>query len=192
MATVTFDGVNKLMIVQTAPVGGVVTLDVQRDLYSAWKNWLADNIENAKYLPAFTPIGGDDIGGGEAVGLTFLVKNGWRIRPYELSHTLKVTGNIIGEGGAEIVAPTIGGYTVSTQIRWASLAQAIDTADSSGLLASIYKILANKQILDPTTGKLTVFDDDSATTYLQADVYEDANGTQKYRGGGAERREKLT
>ena len=58
-------------------------------------------------------------------------------------------------------------------------------------LALALKLLRNKQITNPATGKLTVYDDDGTTVLLQGDLFEDSAGTQAYRGQGAERRERL-
>jgi len=69
--------------------------------------------------------------------------------------------------------------------------------NSAGLINSpeltlIRKFLINKMITDPVAGTLTIYDDDSTTTLVQGDLFEDAAGVQPYRGQGAERREKLT
>jgi len=53
------------------------------------------------------------------------------------------------------------------------------------------KILRNKTVTDPSTGIMTVYDDDGVTPILTAQLYEDADGTQTYRGKGGERRERL-
>lgn len=69
------------------------------------------------------------------------------------------------------------------------------TPSESGQLAkveTVEKLLRNKQITDPTTGRMVVYDDDGVTVLVQGDLFEDAAGTQRYRGQGAERRERLT
>lgn len=53
------------------------------------------------------------------------------------------------------------------------------------------KILANKLITDPDTGILTIYDDDGSVL-LTAQIFEDAQGVQPYRGSGAELRNKLS
>lgn len=58
-------------------------------------------------------------------------------------------------------------------------------------LALIEKVLRNKTVTDPTTGVMTVYEDDGVTPYLTADLYENAAGSQDYRGQGAERRDRL-
>lgn len=65
MADVTFDGVSRIISVNT----GVTVLDAQT-LYSWWKQW-ASTGDNSKYLQAFRPVGGDDIGGGSQAPMYF-------------------------------------------------------------------------------------------------------------------------
>ena len=110
MAKVTFDGTNKLIVVDA----GITALDVRVDLYSDWKEWAVLST-NLKYLPAFRTIGGDPVG-SKNFGRAFFLSNGWKIRPQEANHELVVTGNLFldaGESGGLFV-PTLGGYTVST------------------------------------------------------------------------------
>lgn len=52
------------------------------------------------------------------------------------------------------------------------------------------KLLRNKYITDPGTGVATLYDDDGSVLYT-GNLFEDAAGTQAYRGQGAERRERL-
>lgn len=55
----------------------------------------------------------------------------------------------------------------------------------------IQKLLRNKFVTDPVTGMATIYDDNGAVLY-QGLLYEDAGGTQLYRGQGAQRRERMT
>ena len=59
-------------------------------------------------------------------------------------------------------------------------------------VATVEKLLRNKQVTNPATGTMVVYDDDGVTVLVQGDLFEDAAGTQRYRGQGAERRERLT
>ena len=127
MAKVSFDGPNKLIIVNN----GITELDAKIDLYSDWKEWVLQN-DNAKYLPAFLVIGGEPVGPGEYAGSTFFVINNWKLRPFEASHSLKIIGNIVGENGTDFIIPTIGSYTVSIQYKFSSLAQGVDTSGTPG------------------------------------------------------------
>lgn len=67
--------------------------------------------------------------------------------------------------------------------------QALTDAKNAAVLAQ--KLLRNKMVTDPADGKVKVYDDNGALL-IQANVFEDAAGTQPYRGLGAERRERLT
>lgn len=53
------------------------------------------------------------------------------------------------------------------------------------------KILRNKMITDPVSGEQVIYDDDGITVLLRGDLYEGTGTGQKYRGQGAERRERL-
>lgn len=55
----------------------------------------------------------------------------------------------------------------------------------------IEQILRNKTTTDPVSGIMTVYDD-LGQPLLTTDVFEDLAGTQKYRGRGADRRDRLT
>ncbi len=57
--------------------------------------------------------------------------------------------------------------------------------------AEMRKILQNTAITNPVTGRMEILDDDDATVFLAADIYEDAAGTIPYKGDGIERRERL-
>jgi hypothetical protein len=105
---VTFDGVNKLILISS----GVTTLDVKQDLYSDWKEWVLLR-DNSKYLPAIRSIGGESLPGGKFIGATFFLTNGWRIRTWEGHHTLTVVGNLFTEEGDSVFVPTLDHWTIT-------------------------------------------------------------------------------
>ncbi len=73
---VTFNGITKQIAVTGYADYAVV--DVEKELYSAWKRWtVATN--NAKYLQAFRPIGGDATGGTQTAPPYFFLMNNWKI-----------------------------------------------------------------------------------------------------------------
>jgi len=84
---VTFDGVNKLIIVNP----GETTINVQIDIYSDWKEWVRldsgiDNVlrvDNSPFLAALRTIGGDPTVVGEAAGDLYFLINGWQIQVNE-------------------------------------------------------------------------------------------------------------
>ena len=89
MATVTFDGPNKLL----KGLSGITEHDVQIDWYSDWKEWVHLS-DNAKYLPALRSIGGDDISDVQTAGDTYFLLNGWKFEPYEEDANIIIVGNV--------------------------------------------------------------------------------------------------
>jgi hypothetical protein len=125
---VTFDGPNKLILINE----GVTEIDVQVDLYSDWKEWAdnenPDNLINAAYLPAMRSVGGDPLPGSRFLGATFFLINGWRIKPYSGSYRLTVTGNLYTEEGD---SPYINADGLLNNIRIEStVSNLIDTVDT--------------------------------------------------------------
>ncbi len=73
---VSFNGITKRITI--TGLADYSTVDVEKDLYSAWKNWVIDGA-NAKYPQAFRPIGGDPIGGTQTVPPYFFLLNDWKV-----------------------------------------------------------------------------------------------------------------
>ena len=106
------------------------------EMYSEWKRWCVLE-DGAKYPPAFSVIGGEDIGSGLRVGtyIFLLVSNGWTlVGPDEDDVTIQITGNLY---------PDIANYPVITTyllnhfvliMRNSSLTQTINTG-GTGLTA---------------------------------------------------------
>lgn len=126
---ISFDGPTKTISVVKTPSSGRVDLSIQ-DIYSRWKDWVIQGT-NAKYLPAFSVIGGEPTGPGTFAGTTYFVINGWKIKPYEDDHLLVISGNVVGENGSNFIIPTIGNYTTVVQFTFSSLAQGISTSGAS-------------------------------------------------------------
>lgn len=115
----TFDGANKLIIMNT----GTVDVSVI-DLYSRWKDWVQQS-DNSKYLHAFESVAGDPIGGGQTIAPYIFLNtvDGWRIRPQESSHELLFTGNLYSnDANLPLFVPTLGAYTVTIIIERSSAA----------------------------------------------------------------------
>lgn len=104
---ITFDQAN-LVINVTSPT---TEIDVQLDLYSAWKEWVIAN--NACCPPAFTAIGGQQITATQYVGITYFLENGWRIEPWAGTYLLSINGNIYTREAGENPIVPVGGVTVS-------------------------------------------------------------------------------
>jgi outer membrane murein-binding lipoprotein Lpp len=99
---VTFDGPNRLILVNEE----VVTLDVEEDIYSNWKEWVQWR-DSGKFLPAFSTTGGDPITSTESLAGTFFLENGWRIKPWKSrnGYILNIVGNLYTreEGGNPVI-----------------------------------------------------------------------------------------
>ncbi len=128
MSKITFDGINKLIIVNDTITG----LNVKNDLYSEWKTWILID-DNAKYLPAFNVIGGDPITETVSVDGTYFIINGWKIRPYEGNHVLTITGNLYVDGGGSPLVPTIGNYNVLVNMLTSNIVNLVTVATGSGV-----------------------------------------------------------
>lgn len=112
MTVATFDFTNLRIILPP----GDVTIEVERDLYSAWKVAANLNSVNMSAPPAFRPsVGGDSLSPGIEAGAYFFLQNqdGWRIRPDEADATVTLTGNLAAEDPAlPMTVPTLGAFTV--------------------------------------------------------------------------------
>ena len=189
----TIDPANKLIIMGT----GITTATAQ-DIYSRWKDWeiLSDN---AKYPPAFgNSVGGDALGSGIYAGSYFFLRNdtGWRIRPDEADHDLVISGNIYGAAPASpIFTSTVGDYVVSIRLNTSSLTQVVVsgslTEATQNSVAAIEKILRNRTVTNPSTGVMTIYDDNGVDILYQANIFENVAESQAYRGQGAEVRNRL-
>lgn len=211
MADPTFNGAN-----QTITLGaGVTAINVERDLYSAWKRWVTDGV-GSKFDVAFdNSFGGNLVGTGLYVAPYFILRNdlGWRIIPDASNHELTVTGNLYGAAPASPMFTSPGAYTVPIYLERSINAQLVSTggsiptaaenaiavwaeavrgADSAAdTLVLIERLLRNKLVTDPSSGVLTLYDD-AGGILLQGNLYEGTSTAQPYRGQGAERRERLT
>lgn len=124
----TFDSANKRIVLDSASTSA-------QAIYAAWADWMALS-DNAKYLPAFRSVGGDDLGGGLSVPPYYFLMHGWRVRPMEVSQTLTVTGNLFVDGGGDPVVATLGVFNVLTKLVVPVQAQGISTGGSTGPTAA--------------------------------------------------------
>lgn len=126
---VVFDGPNKLIKISE----GVTQLDVQRDIYSAWKEWVAIlgagdlHPLNANWPQAMRSVGGDPISGVQSLGATFFLMNGWRIQPAPGRYRLQVNGNLYTEEGADPFIPAEGtGNAITINLNTSNLIDLIN------------------------------------------------------------------
>jgi hypothetical protein len=105
-----------------------------------------------------------------------------------------LASNYIAPDNAGIAAIKAKTDTLNNAPAAATVATAVRTEISTELaqISDIAAININKQVTDPATGVLTVFQSDSTTPRLTAQLYEDVAQTQPYRGKGANVRGKLS
>jgi hypothetical protein len=130
---VTFDGINKLIIVNN----GETELDAQRDIYSAWKRWMVEQNTydlTSKYLQAIRTIGGDTITATQVVSPYFFLLNGWVLRPYEADHLLTIDGNLFVDGGGNPFTPTVSAFNVTINLLTSSKSITTTVSVSGGSL----------------------------------------------------------
>jgi hypothetical protein len=101
-----------------------------QSIYSAWVDWLAIG-DNSKYLPAFSTVGGDTLGGGLSIPPYYFLINGWRVRPMEANQTLVLTGNLFVDGGGDPIVPTLGVFNVLVKSVVPVQAQGISTGGAA-------------------------------------------------------------
>lgn len=122
---VTFDGVNRIINVTTAPVlvngDWVVDLDVKIDLFSDGKeDWLNNATLNKLKFP-ISSVGGNPLPGSKALGATFFLDASWKIRPYEANHIFRVNGNLYATDGSSPFTATLGSYNIFLEQQVSSL-----------------------------------------------------------------------
>lgn len=125
---ITLDAATKRIVLDSSTV-------TAKAIYAAWADWMTVG-DNAKYLPAFLAVGGDDLGGGLSIPPYYFLANGWRVRPMEASQTLTITGNLFVDGGGDPVVSTLGTFNVLVKLVVPVQAQGISTSGSSGPSAS--------------------------------------------------------
>ena len=149
---VTFDGINKLILVNE----GVTELNFQEDVYSAWKEWLRDpNQQNAKYIDAVSAVGGDPLPGARALGTTFFLENGWRMRTWNGDHELTLSGNAFTREGDPLFVTALGNNTITINLNTSTLVETIfgETNITAGDIAAIAAGVWANEFDDSTTAE---------------------------------------
>lgn len=187
MSKVTFDGPNKLILVNT----GITELAVKEDLYGAWKDWVVTG-DNVKFAHAFSAVGGDPISGAVSLGSTFFLENGWRIRPYSGNHTLTVAGNLYTREGVSPFVQVVGSYNVLVNMATSNLIDTVSTAGGGGLTttqagqletaalasATARKLAGNRAVATPQVDGskvIVIYDDDGVTPLTSISISGDGN-----------------
>ena len=130
MSDATFDGANLHI---TLPSIG--SFDVEKNFYSAWKEWLAQ-ADNAKYPPAFDTTGGDNVGSGQTIAPYYFCRNdlGWRIKMPADNGEIIVAGNLFPRDPSASLFEQTAGFDAFLRLEVSTRAVVIETA-TSGLTA---------------------------------------------------------
>lgn len=152
---VTFDGVNRLIVVSSS----TTSVDIKADVYSAWKEWVLLE-DHSKFEPAIRGIGGDPVGPGIWAGDIYFLMNGWRIY---VDHAVDFTGVVYTEEGANpFITPSSANVVRSTA---SNLALSYGTTpEQAATLDSINTHLTD--LKDETFGRWDLnFANDTMTLY---------------------------
>jgi len=125
----------KTLIVTEIPDGnGFIDLDVQVDIWSDLiEDWQSDLTLRGHTFPIIL-IGAEVVSAGK-LGSTYVLNDPWYMRPYEADHTLNINGNLFTElATTQLVAPTLGDYTVTVNRNLSTLVEVVETG-TSGLTA---------------------------------------------------------
>ena len=129
---VTFDGENRLILINN----GETNIDVQADLYSAWKRWVARD-DNFKFAQAFKAIGGDPINETNVITPYFFLTNGWRVRPFEGDHVLTINGILLTDDNQDPLISTERKWNISVTkivpVKAESIGVSAPTADENAI-----------------------------------------------------------
>lgn len=192
----TFNGYDKTITIE---YGGAVTDMEATEIYSAWKEWVADG--NAQFLPAFgDAVGGNPLGGGVSLAGYYFLRNdlGWRITHANNNYEIRIAGDLYpADPSGSFIQHGDDPFAV-TFVLQRSAASYVSETGVSGLLpaeaqalALIEKLLRNRRETNPSTGKQTIYDDDGVTVLVEGDLWEDVGETQPYRGQGADLADRL-
>jgi hypothetical protein len=91
-------------------------------------------------------------------------------------------GELVVRGVGEVLDERLPGNTLALKLDGFIEATDVRTAR---------KLLQNRTVTNPLTGEMQVFNDDDNQVEFSGNLFEDAAGTQPYRGQGAERRDRL-
>lgn len=86
--TVTFDPTNKWILL---PVGTSITA---QSIYNDAMDWV-DSDEGIGHLVPMEAVGYANLGGGAYSDKIFILRNGWKLKPYDGTYTLTVTGTLL-------------------------------------------------------------------------------------------------
>lgn len=148
-----FNGTSKVITLSS----GTTELGV-RDLWSRGVDWWLTG-DNSKFLFPFSQTGGDpiDASAGTSIPIYIFLESGWRVKPQEASHTLKVSdGVLVVSGGGDPFVDTAGSFTVRVNYSQPVQAITVSTGGGSGGGASAVDVANQVRVnLTPELGQIS-------------------------------------
>lgn len=156
-AKVTFDSDARLIVVTTVPVGGIITLDVQKDLYSDMKEDIRNSAILAANPPAFLNSEGGVPTASGYTGAYYFLNNveGWRIQPYDADHQLYLVGNLFAIDPDVAWWVARAGRTISVSREFSNLAALVGGGIGDEVESGLTGTQALRAIFATTAGKST-------------------------------------
>lgn len=152
---VTFDGINKLIIINS----DVTEINIKTDVYSNWKEWVQLR-DNSKFLPALRVTGGDPIGGGLYTGDVYFLINNWRIL---VDHSCLIDGVIYSDNYPSPFVQVTGTQIVTNRV--------------SSLVQTVAPVVDNLQVtvdpLAPTAAQIRQEIDNNSTKLAEISSKQD-------------------
>lgn len=144
-------------------------------------------IDGINYVRSFEIINGYTI--------TVLPDTPWRLRMDGLSNNNLHSEGILNLNSVQVIpANSAGNTTTEVGVSGLTAQESADLATAaSGApdLADLVKHHHNKQLTSPTTGRMTLYDDDGVTPLEEWDIWENEGETIPYRGRGVEVRDPI-
>lgn len=207
------DGEARLVYLDAgAALGGVITFHPVDDLFREYRTLRRTDEGVRRYRSFMEAVGNAPKGGGKFTPRYLLLLGGTKLVIPDGVSEINIVGELLTDDQttpfdtALVTGPVVLNYTpptaeviqVSTSGNEYSLNEIAGAVWAHGQAATldarmalVTKILRNKTVTNPSNGTMTVYDDDGTTPLLVAPLFEDAAGTQTYRGQGADHRGRL-
>lgn len=124
----------------------------------------------------------------------FTPNSQWSVRLAGSNNNIfDVENGILVQNQVQVI-PTnsAGGQIIETGVSGLTAAESAKLSAIDTTTITLRKLAMNRMETNPTTGVLTIYDDDDTTPLYTGNIYEDVLAAQLYRGQGIERRNKLT
>jgi len=152
MSKFRFDGEKKLVLINE----NVFEFNVL-EMYAEWKQWVVNDISNARYPQAMYSIGGEPLGGGKYVAPYIVVVNGWKVKPWSGNYILRVNGYVTTDTGeSPFISPDSGVVLIERVVTADAIAYEVAGGGSTNITPEMIWNYENRTL----TGKVRIDDRD--------------------------------